>query len=85
MLYKYYYNYIIMCCCLCKTYLLKRSLKKYEREKKREGDRKKERERQSVIVNLATLGNVSSKSTCHTGDSDVRVRFLRQWKNYNLC
>ena len=40
-------------------------------------------EKYSVIVNMATLGNVSHKSTCHTGDSGVRVRFLTRWTKNN--
>ena len=53
------------------------------RERKRE--REIERERASVIVNLATVGNVIPKCSCQTGDSGmrVRVRFLRRWTKYN--
>ena len=40
---------------------------------------KRKKARESVTVNEATLGNVSPKSTCHTGDSGVSVRFLRRW------
>ena len=49
-----------------------------KREVKIERQWGREKERVSVIVNVATLGNVLPKSICHTGDSGVRVRFLRR-------
>ena len=52
------------------------------REKKREGDRKRERVR--VIVNVATVGNVIPKCSCQAGDSGMRVRFLRRWTKNNI-
>ena len=50
------------------------------RQRKREREIEKERERERVIVvNVATVGNVITKCSCQTGDSGMRVRFLRRW------
>ena len=49
------------------------------RERKGEREIERERERARVTVNVATVGNVIPKCSCHTGDSGMRVRFLTRW------
>ena len=46
---------------------------------RKEGERERERDRTRVTVNVATLGNVSPRSFCQTGNSGVSARFLRRW------
>ena len=50
-----------------------------ERERERERGRERGREGERERVNVATVGNVIPKCSCQTGDSGVRVRFLRRW------
>ena len=58
----------------------KEGMKGRKEGRKERKKKKKKKARGSIIVNMATLGYVSPKSTSHTADSGARVRFLRYWK-----